>query len=77
MARYKSHPAQIAAETRYQAAAKALKAIDGVGSGNMGLTPDSVKSSPEYRLAKGRLDRAFQDLRRVNAKVVKLRKQSA
>ncbi len=51
----------------YKAASDALNAIPGLSSGPMGLTPDSVRSSPEYRAARAASDRAFQALRRFNA----------
>jgi len=54
----------------YQAEKEAgdrLKAIPGVGSGPMGLTPDSVKASPEYRKAKADYDLAFANLRSFNS----------
>jgi len=37
---------------------RALNAIPGVGSGPIGLTPDAVKFSPEYRAAKAACDTA-------------------
>jgi hypothetical protein len=46
-------------------------AIVGVGSGPMGLTPDAVRLSPEYRAAKQRYQRAHLDLRSFNADFVK------
>lgn len=55
------------AETECKAAGRALDAVPGVGSGTMGLTPDSVKSSPEYRAARARWEEAFATLRRINA----------
>lgn len=51
-----------------KAASKVLKAIPGVNSGPNGLTPDSVKQSPEFRAAKAACDRAFQAVRSFNAK---------
>lgn len=43
-------------ERQQKEASAALRAIPGVGSGPMGLTPDAVKFSPEYRAAKARCD---------------------
>lgn len=43
--------------------------------GEMGLTPDDVKASPEYRKAKAAYDHAFHALRAVNAKGTKLYKK--
>lgn len=53
------------------AAQTALKAIPGVGTGTMGLTPDSVKTSAEYRLAKSALDAAFTAERAFNSTFTK------
>lgn len=50
--------AAAAIDAELSAAGAALKAIPGVGSGPMGLTPDAVKFSPEYRTAKSALDAA-------------------
>jgi hypothetical protein len=47
-------------------ASKAFRAIAGIGSGPMGLTPDAIKFSPDYRLAKVRFDVAFAALRDFN-----------
>jgi hypothetical protein len=35
--------------------------------GEMGLTPDAVKASPEFKMAKSNYDEAFFSLRRYNA----------
>lgn len=48
-------------------AAAELRGIAGVGSGSMGLTPDSVKASPEYRAARAAHDSAFRQLQQFNA----------
>lgn len=53
------------------AADAALKAIPGVGTGSMGLTPDRVKSTPEYRAADRASRAAFAALRNHNAFMVK------
>ena len=52
-------------------ASRALNAIAGVGTGAMGLTPDSVKASPEYRAAKRAYDQRHADLAAFNARFVK------
>lgn len=54
-------------ELRLKAASAALKAIPGVGQGAMGLTPDSVKQSVRYRVARQEEANAFASLRAVNA----------
>lgn len=62
--------ARHAIELEYQAAIARLKAL-GAGTGPMGLTPDSIKFSPEFRQAKGDCDsalRALQALNKHNAK---------
>lgn len=46
----------------------ALKAFP---RGAMGLTPDAIKSSPEFRAAKEAYNRAFAELRAFNADFVK------
>lgn len=51
----------------YSAAIRNLKAIPGVGSGFMGLTPDDVRARPDYRIAKQAMDKAFAELRAFNA----------
>lgn len=51
----------------YSAACKVLKQIPSIGSGPMGLTPDDVKNTPEYRIAKQAMDKAFAELRSFNA----------
>lgn len=53
----------------------ALKAIPGVGSSSMGLTPDSVKNSDQYKVAKHELQKAWDDLREFNRKNAKQMKQ--
>lgn len=52
-------------------ASHALSAIAGVGSGPMGLTPDSVKQSPAYRAARRAYDQRHADLAAFNARFVK------
>ena len=53
-------------DAEYESAATKLKSIPGVGSGQMGLTPDLVRATPEYRTAKQAVDRAFQAVRNFN-----------
>jgi len=50
------------------AASEALNAVPGIGSGPMGLTPDAVRATPEYRTAKAAFDAAFAALRDFNGK---------
>ena len=58
-------------EQREREAAKKLGAISGIGSGRMGLTPDAVKASPEYREAKAAWNAAWQALREFNGAFTK------
>jgi len=58
-------------EQREREAAKKLGAISGIGSGRMGLTPDAVKLSPEYREAKAAWAAAFAALRDFNGTFTK------
>lgn len=51
-------------EGEWKRAGKALKVFP---KGPMGLTPDEVKVSPEFRAAKSAYDKAFEALRRFNA----------
>lgn len=54
-------------EASCEDASRALNAIPGIGSGPMGLTPDHIKESRKYRLAKRTFDISFQTLREFNA----------
>lgn len=54
-------------EADAKAAGERLRAIPGVGSGQLGLTPDHVKASPEYRAALADWQREFDRLRAFNA----------
>ncbi len=45
-----------------------LHAIPGIGSGPMGLTPDAIRATPEYRSAKYQYDGAFLALQHHNGK---------
>ena len=49
-----------------KAASDKLNAINGIGTGPLGLTPDSVKSTPEYQQASKEYSAAFQALRNFN-----------
>ena len=62
---------------QHKQACEKLAAIPGVGSGPMGLTPDTVKFSPAYRATKAEMDRLFAALRRVNAFIAKHRRPAA
>lgn len=55
-------------EAESAAASAAWRAIDGVGSGPSGLTPDSVKFGSEYQRARARYEAAAAQLRRFNAR---------
>ena len=54
-----------ALEVEWREAGKALKQFP---KGPTGLTPDTVKLSPEYRAAKLRYDKAFAALRAFNSR---------
>lgn len=43
------------------------KELNKFPKGDMGLTPDAVKASPEFKEVKGNYDEAFFSLRRYNA----------
>ena len=53
-------------EANYKATGDALHAFPGASSGPMGLTPDTVKASPDYQAKKAECARAFAALRRFN-----------
>lgn len=57
-AEFKARAKELEAEAA--CASATLKAIPGVGSGALGLTPDAVKFSPAFREAKAAFTRAFQ-----------------
>lgn len=59
---------QNAIDARLTAASKAMEVFP---KGAMGLTPDAVKATPEWKKAKAELDRAFKELQRFNAHFVK------
>lgn len=46
--------------------------LDTFPKGQMGLTPDDVKSSPSYRLAKQQFDASFAALRKFNGEFTKV-----
>jgi hypothetical protein len=58
---------KIALWDEHARASDALRAVPGIGSGPMGMTPDAVKASPEYRAAKLAYERAHAELRAFNA----------
>ncbi len=60
-----------APEGEYHAASKAMQQFP---RGPMGLTPDAVKATPEWRAAKQRLDRAFARLRAFNVSLKRTRR---
>lgn len=53
-------------ERQVKEASERLNAIPGIGSGPMGLTPDSVKQSLEYRMANHAYRDAHARLRGIN-----------
>lgn len=63
-----------AMEGEYYAASQAMQRFP---RGAMGLTPDDVKASPEWRAAKARYERAFARLRAFNAETSRLRRKRA
>jgi hypothetical protein len=58
-------------EARLEIASNKLRAFP---VGPTGITPDSVKASPEWRAARRAVDTAFTELREVNARLVRDRK---
>ena len=60
-----------AADARVKAASAAMAAFP---KGEMGLTPDAVKATPEWKAAYLEMDRAKVALRNANAAVVKASK---
>lgn len=58
-------------EAQMKQASAALRAVPGVGTGTMGLTPDNVKASAAYQDAKRRFEWDFANLRKFNAWYVK------
>jgi hypothetical protein len=64
----KAHSEKLYAES--VAASRALEALSGP-KGRMGLTPDSVKATSEWKAAKHASDAAFAALRKFNATFVR------
>lgn len=58
-------------DAEYTRLSRILASVPGVGTGPMGLTPDSVRARPDYQEAKREADKAFADLREYNAWFVK------
>jgi hypothetical protein len=58
-------------DREYRAASDKINAVNGIGSGSMGLTPDHVRATSEYKRAKADLDTAFSNLRTANSFLVK------
>lgn len=52
--------------TKNTKASEALKEFDQYGKSSMGMTPDHVKSMPEWQAAKREFDTSFADLRNFN-----------
>ena len=55
-----------ALDEAYKAASAALATIPGAGSGPMGLTPDAVKASPEWKAARAKQAAALKALQAFN-----------
>jgi hypothetical protein len=51
---------------------KALAAVPGHASGPMGLTPDHIRATPEWKKAKSALDKHFAELQNYNKAFVKM-----
>lgn len=49
-------------DAKVRAASDALRNIPGVGSGQLGLTPDAVKATPEYKQASAAYWQAHKNL---------------
>lgn len=58
-------------EAAAKAASDVWRAVPGVGSGSMGLTPDAVKLGAEYRSARAAYERAADRLKRFTALMVR------
>jgi hypothetical protein len=52
---------------RHKEASAALRAVPGLGSGQLGLTPDAVKASPAYQTAREDYHACHGALRKFNA----------
>lgn len=65
----KNQKAQL--EKELDAAEKTLKAIPGVGSGAMGLTPESVKSGADYQAARRVFDQKMKQVQVFNREFIK------
>lgn len=63
--------ATIAADALYRELNATSRALQKYPQGAMGLTPDEVKFSPDFRRDKAAFDAAFKKLRAFNAKYVK------
>lgn len=53
-----------ALQSRAAIASRALASVPGIGSGPMGLTPDNVRATRAYQLAKADYDAAANEARR-------------
>lgn len=54
-------------DKEYSEASAALKSIPGINSGAMGLTPEHVRITVEYKVAHNKYKHAFEALRNFNA----------
>ena len=65
-------------EQAYEKASEAIRNVPNVGTGQLGLVPDSVKATPEYQKASKEYNKAFQEYRNFNRIVNKtFRKEMA
>lgn len=67
--------AKVIREQLYAELDRASDALKGYPKGPMGLTPDHIKFSPEYRAKKQAFDLIFSKLRAFNGHFVKLFKK--
>jgi hypothetical protein len=63
--------AKAKAESLWQANKDAAAVLDAFPRGPMGLTPDSVKATPEWKAARKACDETFEALRAFNSFYVK------
>lgn len=54
-----------------KAASENLKTVSGTEKGFMGLTPDHIKATPEWKAARSAFDNAFAKVRYFNGRYVK------
>lgn len=61
----------IVLENAVKAASDKLREFDKYGKSSMGLTPDHVKATPEWKKAKAEYEKAFSEMRAFNGWYVK------